>query len=242
MSGFKVQEPTLDEMLERCSLSGSDSGSDAGFSDAQGGEGVVEEEEAPRVEELEDESEASWKDVDEAKRSKEQGNKHYMAQELEEAVDCYSRAIAMCPEDDKHADLMSVFYGNRAAAYSSLKAHDLVIEDCSEALARNDKYVKVLLRRATALEASEKYEDAVADLKRVQALEPEASKHPKLEGDIKRLTKLGEEKMEKMKDEALGKLKELGNSILGNFGMSLDNFNMKQDPATGSWSMNMGGP
>ena len=95
MSGFKVQEPTLDEMLERCSLSESDSGSDAGFADAQGGEGVAEEEEAPRVEELEDESEASWKDVEEAKRSKEQGNKHYMAQELEEAVDCYSRAIAM---------------------------------------------------------------------------------------------------------------------------------------------------
>jgi len=31
-----------------------------------------------------------------------------------------------------------------------------------------------------------------------------------------------------------GKLKELGNSILGNFGMSLDNFKAVQDPATGS--------
>jgi len=46
-----------------------------------------------------------------------------------------------------------------------------------------------------------------------------------------------DDKMNKMKDEALGKLKELGNSILGNFGMSLDNFNMKQDPATGSWNI-----
>ena len=33
-----------------------------------------------------------------------------------------------------------------------------------------------------------------------------------------RLQRLYEEKMNKMKDEALGKLKELGNSILGNFG------------------------
>ena len=40
-----------------------------------------------------------------------------------------------------------------------------------------------------------------------------------------------------MKDEALGKLKQLGNSILGNFGMSLDNFNMKQDEKTGSWNI-----
>lgn len=54
-----------------------------------------------------------------------------------------------------------------------------------------------------------------------------------------RLEKLHEEKMQKMKDEALGKLKELGNSILGAFGMSLDNFKMEQDPATGSWSVNM---
>ena len=40
-----------------------------------------------------------------------------------------------------------------------------------------------------------------------------------------------------MKDEALGKLKDLGNSILGNFGMSLDNFKMAQDPTTGSWNI-----
>ena len=46
-----------------------------------------------------------------------------------------------------------------------------------------------------------------------------------------------EERMTKMKDEALGKLKQLGNSILGNFGMSLDNFNMKQDEKTGSWNI-----
>ena len=36
---------------------------------------------------------------------------------------------------------------------------------------------------------------------------------------------------------AIGKLKELGNSILGNFGMSLDNFKMEQDKTTGSWSI-----
>jgi hypothetical protein len=53
----------------------------------------------------------------------------------------------------------------------------------------------------------------------------------------KRLEAESEERMTKMKDEALGKLKQLGNSILGNFGMSLDNFNMKQDEKTGSWNI-----
>ena len=33
------------------------------------------------------------------------------------------------------------------------------------------------------------------------------------------------------------KLKDLGNSILGNFGMSVDNFKAVKDPATGSYSI-----
>jgi hypothetical protein len=37
--------------------------------------------------------------------------------------------------------------------------------------------------------------------------------------------------------EMLGKLKELGNSLLGKFGLSVDNFKAVQDPATGSYSI-----
>lgn len=48
---------------------------------------------------------------------------------------------------------------------------------------------------------------------------------------------LAAEKLNKLKDEALGKLKDLGNTILGNFGMSLNDFKFAQDPATGSWSI-----
>ena len=35
-----------------------------------------------------------------------------------------------------------------------------------------------------------------------------------------------------------GKLKELGNTVLGKFGMSLDNFKAEKDPNTGSYSIN----
>ena len=34
------------------------------------------------------------------------------------------------------------------------------------------------------------------------------------------------------------KLKELGNTVLGKFGMSLDNFKAEKDPETGSYSIN----
>jgi hypothetical protein len=37
----------------------------------------------------------------------------------------------------------------------------------------------------------------------------------------------------------MGKLKDLGNTLLGKFGMSLDDFKAVQDPNTGSYSIQM---
>lgn len=51
------------------------------------------------------------------------------------------------------------------------------------------------------------------------------------------LAKRIDERNEKLKQEMLGKLKEVGNKILGKFGMSVDNFKMVQDPATGGYSI-----
>ena len=39
-------------------------------------------------------------------------------------------------------------------------------------------------------------------------------------------------------DFGADKLKELGNTVLGKFGMSLDNFKAEKDPETGSYSIN----
>lgn len=45
------------------------------------------------------------------------------------------------------------------------------------------------------------------------------------------------DRQDKMKEEVVGKLKVLGNSVLGRFGMSLDNFKMDKDPQSGGYSI-----
>lgn len=73
----------------------------------------------------------------------------------------------------------------------------------------------------------EEYELALADAKKIQELDPS---FPRIHATVFELERLHKEKFDKMKDEVLGNLKSLGNSVLGKFGMSLDNFKMNKNP------------
>jgi len=176
-------------------------------------------------------------DITEALKEKDYGNQLFREKLFDDSIDCYSKAILMCPKDDENKFNLATFYGNRSAAYFSLDEHEMVVEDCTEALALKEDYVKVLGRRMHSYEKLDKVEEALTDAKRIQEID---SSYPKIAATVSRLQKAYDLKMSEMKDEALGKLKDLGNSILGNFGMSLDNFKMEQDPSTGSWNMSMG--
>jgi len=90
---------------------------------------------------------------------KAKGNAAYQARNFEEAAELYTRAIQVSPKPEP------VFYSNRAACYVNMTPpkHDLVINDCDEALKLDPKYVKALNRRGLALEGLEKYQEALRD-------------------------------------------------------------------------------
>lgn len=81
---------------------------------------------------------------------------------------------------------------------------------------------------------NEKLDEALADLDKVLELCPDSSMY---HSKRRELSKKIDERNEKLKTEMLGKLKDVGNKILGKFGMSLDNFKMVPDPETGGYNI-----
>ncbi|KAI9058970.1 ADP/ATP carrier receptor [Trametes sanguinea] len=93
---------------------------------------------------------------------KAKGNAAYQQRKFASAIEYYTRAIAVTPKPEP------VFFSNRAACeigYVNLNPpqHDKVVEDCDQALALDKNYVKALNRRATALEALDRLEEALRD-------------------------------------------------------------------------------
>lgn len=84
-------------------------------------------------------------------------------------------------------------------------------------------------------EETDKLDESLADFRKVLELDPGNAEARA--ADI-RLPPRVNERNEKMKAEMIDKLKDLGNLFLRPFGLSTENFQMQQDPSTGSYSIN----
>ncbi|XP_034563071.1 mitochondrial import receptor subunit TOM70 [Notolabrus celidotus] len=129
--------------------------------------------------------------LDRAQGAKNKGNKYFKAGKYENAIQCYTEAIALCPTEQK-TDL-STFYQNRAAAYEQLMKWTEVVQDCSKAVELNPRYVKALFRRAKALERLDNRKECLEDVTAVCILEAFQNQQSMLLAD-KVLKQLGKEK------------------------------------------------
>ncbi|KAH0942774.1 hypothetical protein HID58_002411 [Brassica napus] len=112
-----------------------------------------------------------------ANSEKEQGNEYFKQKKFNEAIDCYSRSIALSPN--------AVAFANRAMAYLKLKR--LAEADCTEALNLDDRYIKAYSRRATARKQLGMIKEAKEDAEFALRLEPESQELKKQYADIKSL-------------------------------------------------------
>ncbi|CAK7338110.1 unnamed protein product [Dovyalis caffra] len=168
-------------------------------------------------------------DSEEANEAKLEGNRLFGNGQYEEALLQYDVALQVSPPDvPSSIELRSICHSNRGGKYED------TIKECTKALGLNPSYMKALVRRGEAHEKLEHFEEAIADMKKILELDPSNDQAKKT---IRRLEPLAAEKREKMKEEMIGKLKDMGNSLLGRFGMSIDNFKAVQDPNTGSYSL-----
>jgi len=169
--------------------------------------------------------------VTQANDFKSKGNEFFANALWEGAIEEYTKALDVCPKSQL---VRAIYFSNRAASWLNLLKFDETVEDCTEALKIDPKYEKALFRRATAYKQLDKLSEALEDFAKIAELNPKnkeaASECASLPGIIK-------EKQDREREEMMGKLKEVGNSLLGLVGLSVDNFKFQQDPNTGGYSV-----
>ncbi|OAD78546.1 hypothetical protein PHYBLDRAFT_107422, partial [Phycomyces blakesleeanus NRRL 1555(-)] len=136
----------------------------------------------------------------------------------------------------------AIYFANIAACHLKLGKPKDARDMCTRAIELDPEYTKALLRRAQANEKIGSYtalSEALEDYKTlVKTPNLDAYTRKECTRAERTLPDIIKVQMEKEKDEMMGKLKDLGNTLLGKFGLSTNNFQFQQDPNSGGYSMN----
>ena len=147
----------------------------------------------------------------------------YKNKEYIQALNTYSLLLT----DAKRADLKEqccILNCNKGICFNKLYEYDKALDCFKEALKYNKDYSKALCNKMLLLHKKEEYLEAYEDFKRLKTLDYNLwENYRNMENE---LAYKAEIQKKKMTDEMLGKLKDVGNTILGKFGLSLNNFKM----------------
>ncbi|GAA5865399.1 hypothetical protein JCM3774_005624 [Rhodotorula dairenensis] len=134
-------------------------------------------------------------------------------------------------------ELHAMLSANVAACYLKMQRWKEAVKACDEALESKPEYVKAIHRRATANEALGGWgglQAALDDWNKLATLSATpAALAPQIKAAQQRLPEQIKVQQEKEKDEVLGKLKDLGNMVLGKFGLSTENFKLQEQAGGG---------
>lgn len=114
-------------------------------------------------------SKAELLSLEEAKRLKDEGSKHVQRGNWGDAFRSYDSAIKLAPVDP---DLLLVLHNNRALTANKIGKYMQALEDASVVLEQEERNVKALLRRATALRYLHRPVEALDDIKKALKCEP----------------------------------------------------------------------
>ncbi|KAH9847372.1 TPR-like protein [Lenzites betulinus] len=148
----------------------------------------------------------------------------------------------MAPEVDAElAKARATLNANIGACFMKLEDYKEVVAACTSALADDPSYIKALQRRVAANEKIATWTSLTSvqeDYKQLlELLPPSSSDLVNIRRSLAALPPRIEAAQKQETAEMLDKLKGLGNSILGNFGLSTDNFQFTPN-GQGGYSMN----
>ncbi|TYZ67536.1 hypothetical protein PybrP1_007764 [[Pythium] brassicae (nom. inval.)] len=106
-----------------------------------------------------------------AEEQKNLGNEEFNLKSFDKAVECYSEAIRLDPENH-------VYYSNRSAAYGAMGDWERAEADARECVTRNPQFAKGYHRLANAQKQLGRHADAIATLRAAQANAADAAKNP----------------------------------------------------------------
>ncbi|GJE85777.1 TPR-like protein [Phanerochaete sordida] len=135
----------------------------------------------------------------------------------------------------------AILNANIAACYVKLGEHKDAVAACTQALLDDPTYVKALQRRAACNEELDTWSSLTSAqedyTKLLELLPPSSPQVTETRRKLHALKPRVEAAQKRETSEMLGKLKDLGNTFLGNFGLSTDNFKFEPN-GQGGYSMN----
>lgn len=109
------------------------------------------------------------KQIRQYEQLKQEGNAHFQGKRWSEAAESYSKALDIEPSNTR---LTAVLLCNRAAARKEENQYLEAIQDCTDAIAKDENYIKAYLRRGRCKQVLNHHEEAVRDFEKARQLNP----------------------------------------------------------------------